>query len=115
MTRCLKNILGRLLISFARIYFQKFPGKIGKKTLWKYVYWREKHYIVNTTAGTIKGNTRDMIQKYLYYFGTWEPNLTYYTIKKFEHHKNRTFIDIGANIGYFSLLVAKLQKVKVVS
>ena len=55
----------------------------------------------------MSGDASDMVQGYIYYFGTWEPNLTEY-IRKSLSDPTRTFIDIGANVGYFSLLASGL-------
>jgi FkbM family methyltransferase len=50
--------------------------------------------------------TTDIIQRYLYLFGTWEPHLTAWIRRRLT--PGTTFIDIGANIGYYSLLAAHL-------
>ncbi len=46
----------------------------------------------------------DMIQTYIYLFGVWEPNLTRYIQQHLA--EGDTFVDIGANIGYHSLLAS---------
>lgn len=48
----------------------------------------------------------DTIACYLYLFETWEPDCSAYIRKNFKPGK--TFIDIGANIGYYSLLASQL-------
>ncbi|MBT8038099.1 MAG: FkbM family methyltransferase [Verrucomicrobiae bacterium] len=55
----------------------------------------------------MKGRTNDLIQRYIYCFGMWEPNLTRFIQGRLEGLSERTFIDVGANIGYFSLLAAR--------
>lgn len=40
--------------------------------------------------------------------GTWDPVMTKLLTQIFKEHANLTLIDVGANIGYFSLLAAKL-------
>jgi FkbM family methyltransferase len=52
------------------------------------------------------GDTKDVIQQYIYYFGVFEPNLTNWIRQRLS--PGDTFIDVGANIGYFSLLASKL-------
>ncbi|MDA5193333.1 FkbM family methyltransferase [Govanella unica] len=54
----------------------------------------------------MKCYTQDFIQSHIIYFGEWEPNLTAFLKRRLK--PGDTFIDIGANIGYFSLLAAKL-------
>ena len=46
----------------------------------------------------------DLIQTYIYYFGVWEPNLTAFLQRRLRCGDG--FIDVGANIGYFSLLAS---------
>lgn len=68
---------------------------------------RHSRTFVTTTADgvVIAGDTRDMIQRYLYLFGCWEPDLTAWLTSRLS--PGRTFVDVGANIGYFSLLAAR--------
>lgn len=60
---------------------------------------------VPTARGfTVDGHTSDLIQRYLYLFGMWEPDTTHWLT---EHLRpGDVVVDIGANIGYFSLLAA---------
>lgn len=53
----------------------------------------------------VEGNTRDLIQRYLYMFGIWEPATTSWIERSLQ--PGDTFVDVGANIGYFSLLAAR--------
>lgn len=48
-----------------------------------------------------------MIQVYLYFFGLWEPDLSAFVASRMVGQQDRVFVDIGANIGYFSLLAAR--------
>jgi FkbM family methyltransferase len=64
-------------------------------------------FSVRTIFGTkISANTRDAVGQYIYYFGVWEPNLTGWIRHRLV--PGDLFIDIGANIGYYSLLAARL-------
>lgn len=60
----------------------------------------------------VKCNTRDFIQNKIFYFGQWEPRLTAYLLNKIPN--DGIFLDIGANIGYFSLLASHRYR-KVIS
>ncbi|MGW3488369.1 FkbM family methyltransferase [Streptomyces sp. NPDC001054] len=51
-------------------------------------------------------DTRDLIQRYIYMFGMWEPNLTKWLSSRLK--PGDVFVDVGANIGYFSALGARL-------
>lgn len=57
-------------------------------------------------GGRLGGTTRDIIDRYLYQFGSWEPNLTHFLTSRLR--PGDVFVDVGANIGYFSLLASKL-------
>lgn len=53
--------------------------------------------------------TGELISNYLYHFNTWEPTITHYILQSLEDLNCRSFVDIGANLGYFSVLVSKLN------
>jgi FkbM family methyltransferase len=53
----------------------------------------------------VRGNTRDFIQRRLYVFGYWERNLSHWFWENLR--EGDVFIDVGANIGYFSLLASQ--------
>jgi len=48
----------------------------------------------------------DTIACYLHLFGIWEPDLTAYICKNLKPGK--TFVDVGSNIGYYSILASTL-------
>jgi FkbM family methyltransferase len=52
----------------------------------------------------VSGSTEDLIQRYIYVFGVWEPHLTYWIRDRLK--PGDTFVDVGANIGYYTLLAA---------
>jgi FkbM family methyltransferase len=95
-----------------RAYLRYFPGMAGKEALWDrvvtpYLAWQSYRFVAPTVFGQrLAGDTKDMIQQYLYYFGLWEPELTYWISEKLRPRD--TFIDVGANIGYYSLLASSL-------
>jgi FkbM family methyltransferase len=49
--------------------------------------------------------TDDLLQGYLYLFGVWEPNITRWVRRTLR--PGDTFVDIGANIGYYSVLASR--------
>ena len=51
-------------------------------------------------------DTRDYIQRRVFYFGIFEPNLTHYITGRLA--PGDVFIDVGANVGYVSLLASHL-------
>ena len=53
--------------------------------------------------------TGDLISNYLYHFNTWEPSITRYIVESLDDLRDRSFVDVGANLGYFSVLVSKMN------
>jgi FkbM family methyltransferase len=54
----------------------------------------------------MKGDAKDIIPQYIYYFGVWEPHITRWVSRRLA--PGDTFVDVGANIGYYSLLASRL-------
>lgn len=102
----------RVAIPVLRDYLRFFPVRAGKRSLWNrivrpYFAWHPHEFEASTAFGAkISGNTRELLQQYVYYFGLWEPQLTHWISKRLR--PGDTFIDVGANIGYFSLLASRL-------
>lgn len=69
------------------------------------------HNPVTTTTAAWFGDrfpvtTSDIIQRYLYTFGTWEPHLSAWINRRLT--TGDTFVDVGANIGYYTMLASHL-------
>ena len=100
-----------LLIPLVRAYIRYFPIVAGKRSLWNrlvnpYLAWHSYKFQTSTIFGSkMSGDTQDILQQYIYYFGVWESNLTHFITRRLA--PGDTFIDVGANIGYFSLLASK--------
>jgi FkbM family methyltransferase len=100
------------LIPLARSYIRYFPLAAGKQAFWSrvvnpYLAWQPHRFVAPTRFGSwVAGNTCDILQQYIYYFGVWEPHLTRWMRRRLA--PGDVFIDVGANIGYFSLLASKL-------
>lgn len=96
----------------ARGYVRHAPWTLGKTPLSRRLLEpvlraAPRDFSARTVDGLrINGTTRDMIQRYLYMFGVWEPNLTAWLRSR--PLEGRTLVDVGANIGYFSLLASRL-------
>lgn len=58
---------------------------------------------------SLEVKTGDLISNYIFHFNTWEPSITQYIVESLEDLKGRSFVDIGANLGYFSVLVSKMN------
>ena len=76
--------------------------------------WRAYNYFLWRMPGTFRGRTsfgaeincaiHDQIQRMIFYFGVWEPEVT--NIIRHRLRAGGTFLDIGSNIGYDTLLAA---------
>jgi FkbM family methyltransferase len=83
----------------------------GKKAMWKYVgshlWFAESPTVAKTFFGaSMFLDARDISGRYIAYFGIWEPNLTHWLQRSLK--QGDQFIDVGANLGYFSLLASSL-------
>lgn len=101
-----RAIAGELLAPFARAWIRYAPVAVGKKLAWKHFAWRHREFTSRTKFGAVvRGNTQDLIQRYIHYFGIWEPSLTAWISSRLKAGDG--FIDVGANVGYYSLLASK--------
>jgi FkbM family methyltransferase len=89
-----------------------FPSSLGKQTLWSrvidpYLAWQPHRFVASTVFGSrLAGDARDILQQYIYYFGIWEPDLTGWISRRIR--SGDTFVDVGANVGYYTLLASTL-------
>ena len=101
-----------LLIPIVRLCIRHAPHEKVRRALWIYLvapfFQSANHSFVATTlfGAIVSGNTEDVIQRYIFYFGFWEPNLTEFL--KTRLIEGDVFVDVGANIGYFTLLASRL-------
>jgi FkbM family methyltransferase len=107
----LQSVIRFLLITPLRIYIRFAPWSTGKLFLYnsiaEHLWWLETNVSSLTVFGsTLQVDASDIVGKHIYYFGIWEPKLTYWI----QHRlcPGDIFIDIGANIGYYSLLASRL-------
>lgn len=100
------------LVTLAARYVRHAPGTLGKSALtarWLNARLRDhpRRRVVRTRSGDLFAvDTRDLIQRYLYLFGTWEPHLTAWLRRRLRPGDG--FVDVGANIGVFSVLAGRL-------
>lgn len=93
-----------------RAYVRYAPGTVGKAQLVgsfldEHLRARPVHATVRLRSGDKVGvTTSDVIQRYQYLFGEWEPNLSAFLRSRL--HPGDTFIDVGAHRGAFSLLAS---------
>ena len=112
MTALLKDPVRGFLTPLVRAYVRYAPFVAGKRLFWTRVVsplfaWRPHKFVASTVFGSqLAGDTIDMLQQYIYFFGVWEPDLTRWIARRLA--PGDTFIDVGANIGYYSLLASTL-------
>lgn len=71
----------------------------------KAIVGKARVYKAPTFYGSvINCNLDDLIQKRIFYFGVWEPAISEFTKQLLR--EGDTYIDVGANIGYDSMLAA---------
>ena len=108
MNSALKARIIDWLLPLVAFYMRKFPFSAGKLRLFKNFHWRERILPGTTNFGSkMMLRTSDLVQGYIYYFGVWEPNLTAFLTSRFSDSSDRTFVDVGANVGYYTLLASK--------
>lgn len=98
--------------AIARAYVRHVPGSVGKsRVVGAYLNDALREAPRRRRCRTRFGarfnvDTQDLIQRYIYMFGVWEPNLTGWLSSRLK--PGDVFVDVGANVGYYSVLGARL-------
>ena len=106
-----KNALARVAVSSLGSYFRLFPKAAGNGMLYdrvvmRHLSWRAFPIEVRTKFGArLLVNTADVIGRCICFFGVWEPSVSDYIAGALK--PGDIFIDVGANIGYYTVLAAK--------
>lgn len=101
-----------LLVPIARLCVRYAPHPAIRRAFWVHLVtpffiFSNSRFVAPTIFGAaIAGRTDDIIQRHLFYFGVWEPNLTAFLSARLR--PGDIFVDVGANIGYFTLLASRL-------
>jgi FkbM family methyltransferase len=106
-----KRAMRWLIIPPVRTCIRYAPVNFGRKMLWdsvaSHAWWLETSVEAKTIFDAVLlVDAGDIVGKFIYYFGVWEPNLSHWIEGRLK--PGDTFIDVGANIGYYSLLASKL-------
>jgi FkbM family methyltransferase len=110
-----RRVVRLIAIPAVRGYFRYARTSFRKKVLWDRVVGQsfrglapaEISFVATTVFGSkIVSSTSDILGRYVYYFGIWEPNLTQWIGQRLL--PGDLFVDVGANIGYHTLLASKL-------
>jgi FkbM family methyltransferase len=94
-----------------RAYIQNAPWAAGKSAAYKvfndYVGWRPHRATVRTRYGDLMDlSMPDVVSSTIYLTGRWEPVITLYVRANLK--SGDTFVDVGANIGYYSLVASRI-------
>jgi FkbM family methyltransferase len=108
--KAFKNRIATSLYPLARFYMRTMPAR-HKARIWKAIRrricWRHSRQRIRSDHGfVVKGDVAEYLHLCLYFFGTWEECITRFVAKRME--SGDCFIDIGANIGYYTLLSSSL-------
>jgi FkbM family methyltransferase len=101
--------LSKLLHPIVRLPCRYIPR--SRPFLWASVIqpkfaWRDYSFVAKTEFGAeFAGTTLDVIQRYIYYFGVFDPLVSGFIQKRLK--PGDVVVDVGANIGYISLLAAE--------
>lgn len=104
----LKEVLAHSAIPLVRAVIRYGPNSF-RKPLWNHLCvgrlaWRSHKFCVRTAVGSFAGESCDLPSMHVYYFGQWEPAVSEIIRQRLE--PGRTFVDIGANAGWYTLLAA---------
>ncbi|MFJ2743604.1 FkbM family methyltransferase [Streptomyces sp. NPDC087440] len=101
-----------LLVTLGRGYVRNAPGSLLKgplaaKYLNPHLRAHPRRRVVEARFDArFAVDTRDLIQRYIHLFGVWEPHMTAWL--KSRLGPGDVLVDVGANIGYFTVLGSRL-------
>jgi FkbM family methyltransferase len=106
-----RDLLERIVTPVARGYVRHAQRRPGRDAVWSLarragLHERPRPFTARTRHGfRIAGDQRAIMPRCLYWFGHWEPLLTRWVRSSLG--PGDTFLDVGANIGYFTMLAAR--------
>jgi FkbM family methyltransferase len=108
----IRHYLIHAMIPLFRVVIRYGLGRTWREHLWwrivePYICWHRHSFVCRTRFGArFGGDTGEILQQHVYYFGAWELDLTAWIAGKLQ--PGDVMIDVGANVGYFSLLGSRL-------
>jgi FkbM family methyltransferase len=111
LTECWKARVAQCFapfIPFVRALVRYGPSDL-RTTIWNHIGQTRlvglpHRFTVGTDYGRFTGDSSDLLSRYVYYFGQWEPEVT--RLIKQRLGPGHTFVDVGANLGWYTLLAA---------
>jgi FkbM family methyltransferase len=96
----------RVLRPYVRLQHAPARRALWHKFVWR-LMWTEGMCRARTRFGAkLEVDASDIVGTYIAYFGVWEPNLTSWLEGRLR--PGDVFVDVGANVGYFTLLASRL-------
>ena len=98
----IKRYIRPLFISAIRLPIRYAPYQRIRTVFWELFVMRffehsDHAFVAATVFGAkVSGSTKDKIQRYIFYFGKWEPNLTEFMGERLA--AGDVFVDVGANV-----------------
>lgn len=112
VTRSWKSELADRLMPVARQLFQRMRPAGLRRLLWysfiaPRFYWRGWCGTIPTSDGWLfPVDTENLIPRFIFWFGCWEPQISAFVRRRLK--TGDVFVDIGCNLGWYSLLASKL-------
>ncbi|MEU6121933.1 FkbM family methyltransferase [Streptomyces sp. NPDC047123] len=100
--------LSQTLVTLGRRYVRAAPGDVGKAALAaRFLNPRlrdepRRRVVADRGGHRFAVDTQDLIQRYVYLFGAWEPHMTRWLRGRLR--PGDVFVDVGANVGYFAVV-----------
>jgi FkbM family methyltransferase len=106
-----KRYAANVLRIALRAYIRYAPWNACKAAAFRkfqhYVAWQRFSVVAQTRYGfRVRIQVRDLVSCVIYLTGQWEPYLSAYLKRRLR--PGDVFVDVGANIGYYSLLASRL-------
>ncbi|MEU6992928.1 FkbM family methyltransferase [Streptomyces sp. NPDC046465] len=104
--------LSETLVTLGRRYVRDAPGTLGKAALAaRFLNPRlrenpRRRVVADRHGLRFAVDTQDLIQRYVYLFGAWEPHMTRWLRGRLG--AGDVFVDVGSNVGYFAVLGSRL-------
>lgn len=103
----LRSFASNVLVPPFRTVVRYGPAKQVLWNTFKKLSWQPHTFEARSRFGfKFAGNTNDLVSRYIYFFGVWEPAITKWVSRL--PLAGRTVIDIGGHLGWYSLLASKL-------